>query len=322
MRSLLGFLLFTLAAAAQELPEAVDLVQRIDQTYPWLNVLAFDVDGQGNLYLAGSALGAIPATINIRFGPLGGRDIVVIKVDPSGRQIYGTAIGGSQDEFVGGIKTDSSGNLYLFGSTNSVDYPAIASQGSGNAAVVLKLDPTGNILYNSRLDWVAAILCMDVDTSGAVYFGGISKPGALPVSPGAYRQTSDGSAGLIARLSSSGTVAAATYIEGQVSNLLLRGSGDVLFSMGTTIAALNASLSQLVFSALTDLTTNIANIGRDAADNVYAATPAGYRKYAPDGERLVLAHDFQGASFLQFAVTPSGTVIVFGGVPPQLPSSP
>ena len=140
MRLFLAALLFTLPAAAQQFPQAVDLVQRIDQLYPWLNVIGFGLDTQGNLYLAGGAQGTVPATINLRFGPLGGRDIVVIKLDPTGRQIYGTAIGGTQDELVGGIKVDSGGNLYLFGSTNSADYPATSSQPSGNAAVALKLD--------------------------------------------------------------------------------------------------------------------------------------------------------------------------------------
>ena len=320
MRSFLAVSLFTLAAAAQELPQAVDLVQRIDQTYPWLNVLAFDVDGQGNLYLAGSALGAIPAMVNIRFGPLGGSDIVVIKVDPAGRQIYSTAIGGSQDEFVGGIKTDSGGNLYLFGSTNSVDYPAIGSQGSGNAAVVLKLDPTGNILYNSRLDWAAAILTMGVDIAGDLYIGGIPQSGKLPVSVGAYRQTSDGSGGFIAKVGASGNLQAATYTEGQVLNVVMRQNGDVLFSMGKTIAALDGSLSHLSFSTLTDVDTNIVNVGLDGSNNIYVAVPDAVRKYASDGARLLWARDFAPTSFPQFAVTASGRAFLFGKVPPNYPT--
>ncbi len=313
--------LFTLAAAAQELPQAVDLIQRIDQLYPWLDVAAFDVDAQGNLYLAGGVQGAIPATVNLRFGPLGGRDMVVIKLDPDGRQIYGTAVGGTGEDFVGGIKVDSAGNLYLSGSTSSVDYPALPSQGSSSDEVLLKLDATGNILFNTRLAWAGAILGMDVDAAGAVYIGGIPKAGQLPVTPGAYRQASDGSGGFIAKLNGSGgQLAAATYIEGQVANLMLRGNGDVLFSMGQTIAALDGSLSQLVFSTTTDLATDITNIGRDGSDNVYAATPAGYRKYASDGQQLLLKRDFTGASFPQFAVTPSGTVFLFGSAPPNYPT--
>ena len=313
--------LFALVAAAQELPQAVDLVQRIDQLYPWLDVIGFDVDAQGNTYLAGGVQGAIPDIVNLRFGPLGGRDMVVIKLDPAGQQIYGTAVGGTGEEFVGGIKADSGGNLYLFGTTNSVDYPATSTPDSGGGTVTLKLDATGNILFNTRLAWAGAILGVDVDAAGAVYIGGIPSAGQLPVTLGAYRQASGGSGGFIAKLNGSGgQLAAATYIGGQVSNLMLRGNGDVLFSMGQTIAALDGSLSQLEFSTTTDLATDITNIGRDDSENVYAATPAGYRKYAPDGQQLLLKRDFTGASFPQFAVTPSGTVFLFGTAFPNYPT--
>ena len=202
-----------------------------------------------------------------------------------------------------------------------MDYPAISTPGSGGGTVVLKLDATGNILYNSRLDWPGAILTMDVDADGAVYIGGIPGPGELPVSPGAYRASAEGSGGFIAKLDRAGRqVDAATYIEGRVPNLMLRGNGDILFSVGKTIAALNPAFSGLVFSTVTDLNADITNIGRDDSDNVYAATPAGYRKYAPDGERLLLERDFTGASFLQFAVTPSGTAFLFGSAPPNYPT--
>jgi uncharacterized protein (TIGR03437 family) len=318
MRLLLAASLLTLAATAQELPQAVDLVQRIDQLFPWLNVVAFDVDAQGSIYLAGSAQGAVPDTINMRFGPLGGYDFVVIKVEPSGRQIYGTAVGGTQDEFVGRIRVDSEGNLYLTGSTNSADYPAI---GSGTGSVILKLDARGSIRYNARLDWAGTILAMDVDPLGSVYFGGIPKPGQSPVSPGAYRTSPLGSGGFMVKFGPSGNqLEAATYIEEQVSNLKLRANGDVVFSMGKTVAALNAGLSHLVFSTLTDLNDNIVNMGVDSSSSIYVAAGAGVRKYAPDGVRLVWAHDFTPASFRQFAVTPSGTVFVFGDVPPNYPT--
>ncbi len=305
-------------AAAQEFPQGVDLVQRIDQTYPWLNVISFDVDAQGNVYLAGSALGAVPASINIRYGPLGGRDIVVIKLGASGGLVYGTAIGGTQDEFVNRVRVDASGNLYVGGSTSSADYPAT---GAGSASVLLKLDSTGNILYNTRVPWLGAVLSLDVSPSGAVYAGGVPVSGQLPVSPGAYREAAEGSGGFIAELDSTlGRVLSATYIEGAVRNLLLRRNGDILFSTGKNIAALNSSLTQLTFSTTTDFSVDLAGIGQDDSDNVYAAAQNGYRKYAPDGRQLLLARNFTNASFPQFAVTPSGIIFLFGIAPASYPT--
>ena len=233
MRLLVAASLFTLAAAAQELPQAVDLVQRIDQSYPWLNVVAFDLDAQGNTYFAGSALSAIPAAVNIRAGPLGGTDIVVIKVDPTGQLVYGAAIGGTGDEYIGRIKVDSAQNLYLFGTTNSADYPALSSQGSGGSAVLLRLDASGAVIFNTRLSWAGAILTMALDPAGSAYIGGVPKPGELPTTPGAYRLSPEGSGGFVARIDRAGRqVEAATYIEEPVTNVVIRATGDVLFSMG------------------------------------------------------------------------------------------
>ena len=317
----LALTVLSLAAAAQEFPQAVALVQRIDQTYPWLNVISSDVDAHGNVYLAGSPLGALRAAINIRIGPLGGRDIIVVKLDTAGRWIYGTAIGGSQDDGVVRIKADAGGNVYLAGGTSSGDYPAVSSPGSGAGAVVLKLDATGNVLFNASFTWAQAILSMDVDAGGIMTIGGIPRAGALPVSPGAYRASPDGSGGFIARINPAGTQAdAATYIEGPVSNVAMRANGDVLFSMGTTIASLNASLSQLVFSTLTNLNGNIAHIGLDGSNNIYVAVPATVQRYAPDGGQLLWTRDLLPGSFTQFAVTAAGTSVLVGNVPPNYPT--
>jgi uncharacterized protein (TIGR03437 family) len=306
MRLLATALLLALAASGQEFPQGVDLIQRIDNLYPWLNVLAFDVDELGNTYLAGSVQGPIPAAIAIRIGPLGGNDIVVVKTDAAGRQIYGTAIGGSQDEFVGRIKVDPLGNLYLVGSTNSQDYPAMSPQVAGTAMVALKLDATGNIIYNSRITSPGTVLTMNLDMAGDLYIGGIPNP--------------SGAAGFIAKLDTTGNSAAATYTEAQVSNVIIRQNGDVLFSMGKTIAALDGALSRWLFSTLTDVDTNIANLGVDSANNIYVAVPDAVRKFAPDGGQLLWARNFAPASFPQFAMTPSGTAFLFGGAPPNYPN--
>ena len=309
MRWLLAASLLSLAAG-QDFPQGVELVQRLDQAYRWLHVMAFDADAQGNTYLAGYVQGAVPSSVNVRVGPLGALDFVVLKLDSSGRQIYGAAIGGTKEELAGGIKVDTGGNLYLFGTTSSADYPAVSSQpAASNATVVLKLDPTGNVIYDRHLDWVSAILTMGVDAAGDLYIGGIHQPGGFPVS-----------AGFIARLDPTGTLASVTAFGEQVSNLAIRANGDILYSMGKTIGALDGSLSHSLFSTLTDIDTNIGNLGVDSAGNVYVAVPDAVRKYAPDGVRLLWRRDFTAGSFPGFVVTASGTAILFGKVPPNYPT--
>ena len=304
-----------LATDGQSFPQSVDLIQRIDSLYPWLNVLAFDVDIQGNTYLAGSSSLPVPSMVNIRTGPLGRMDFVVIKVDPSGQLIYGVAIGGTADEFVGHIKVDSAQNLYLIGTTNSVDYPALSSQGNGGNAIILKLDAGGAVVFNTRLSWAGAILTMALGPAGTAYIGGVPKPGELPTTLGAYRLSPAGSGGFVAKIGGTGMqLDAATYVDEAVTNVVVRATGDVVFSMGQTIAALDGSLSRLMFSTLTDVDTNIVNIGIDGSNNIYVAVPDAIRKFAPDGQRILWGRDFAPASFAHFAITPSGTAFLTGSV--------
>jgi hypothetical protein len=112
MRLLLAALLFTITAALRSFTQAVDLVQRIDQLYPWLNVIGIDRDAQGNVYLAGER------KVQYRPRSIFGLDRWVAGIcrdqaGSAGRQVYGAAIGGTQDEFVGGVESRFPGNLCL-----------------------------------------------------------------------------------------------------------------------------------------------------------------------------------------------------------------
>src|ERR1700680_891404 len=90
---------FACTAAAQELPQSVDLIQRIDTLYPWLPGGALAIDAQGNIYVSASIQSPLADVITNRIGPLGPPDntyrynIVVVKLDPTAQHIiYGTAI--------------------------------------------------------------------------------------------------------------------------------------------------------------------------------------------------------------------------------------
>ena len=113
---------------------------------------------------------------------------------------------------------------------------------------------------------------------------------------------------------------AATYIEGQVTNVVASGTGDVVFSTGKTIAALDASLARLTFSTLTDLDTDIVHVAIDGSSNIYVAAPDALRKFAPDGRRLLWSRDFPAATFTQFTVTPWGTSVMTGNVAVDFPT--
>jgi uncharacterized protein (TIGR03437 family) len=331
MRLFLAALVFTLAAAAQEFPQAVDLVQRIDQLYPWLNVIGFDVDEQGDIYLAGSAKSPLPDILTTHFGPLGGSDIVVIKFDPvAQRMLYAVAIGGSGDDFVNQIKVDAAGNTYLMAITSSTDFPIVFRQGSRSSGpIVVKLNPAGTLTYSTSLTWATTIDGFNVDSAGTIYLSGSAVRGELPTTPSSYLPSPPDSliSGFVAKLNSLGqTLDAATYIFGAVSNLSPRANGDVVFSQ-EGVGGLDSSLSHLLFLAapgietfLIDSMTALLDIGQDNSGNIYVAGPNALRKYSPDGQQLLLSLDFPTATWSQFAVTHSGLVYLLGAVPANFPT--
>ena len=320
---------FALTGTAQSFPESVDVVQRIDQLYPWLNIAAFDADAQGNVYLAGSSIGTIPDAVNIRVGPLGGADIVVIKFDPiAQRMLYGVAIGGSADDSVRQIKVDARGNVYLIGITQSADFPFLFTQGPRSESVILKLGSTGTLMFSTNLGWAGAT-AFDVDAAGAVYLGGNTLRGELPTSPESYLPEpvpASAAQSFIAKLDDLGRPVAATYVVPNVSHLLLRRDGTVLFSAVDTVEALDNSLSRNLFSVSTDIeryTTadeaGTIDFGLDDLGSIYIFGPNALRKYTPDGQTLLFSRDFSGENFLPVAVTRSGLVYLFGIVSSNVP---
>jgi len=319
-----------LGATGPQLPQGVDLIQRIDQTYSWLNVISLAVDGLGNMYLAGTAT-AIPSIITLRQGALGGVDIVVIKLDPTGQQIlYGAAFGGSLEDDPSTIKVDAAGNAYLL-VYPSAGFPMLHSQPGSNVnylQAIVKLSSTGNLVYATGFPWATSIADFDVGPDGSVYFGGSAIKGEVPTASFAYLPSpapESLTAGYIAKLNPAGqSLDTATYIPGSVSHVLLRAGGDVLYSGDTGFGELNSPLSQRLFFVSPNILpfpngTEIG-IGQDDLGNIYAAGPKALRKYSPDGQQLLYSKDFPTATFGQFAVAPSGLAYLFGAVPPNFPT--
>jgi hypothetical protein len=126
---------------------------------------AMELDGSGNIYLAGTTTSPdFPLMTPLQSSLQGGTDGFVAKLDATGTAlVYSTYLGGTLDDSVNAIAVDQSGNAYLAGVTYSPNFPTrnpfqlfkagfhLVNSSLGNAFVA-KLSDTGNALvYASYL---------------------------------------------------------------------------------------------------------------------------------------------------------------------------
>ena len=152
--------------------------------------IGITTDNEGNIYITGSTTSTdfevTPNAVQNSFG--GGDefrdgDAFVAKYSPDGTKVYATYIGGSGRDFGTDIALDTiTGDIYITGSTNSVDFPTVnalqntygGGDFSGDAFVVKLSNDGNNILYSTYLggqdnDYSSAIA---VDNNGDAYITG------------------------------------------------------------------------------------------------------------------------------------------------------
>jgi uncharacterized protein (TIGR03437 family) len=110
--------------------------------FPNSMVYAAQTDAAGNVYVAGFQ------------GNFSKANPFVAKLSPTGQTLYSTTLAGSDFGIAWALAVDASGAAYVFGNTNSPDFPVTPGalqttmQGSFQGFVT-KLDPTGKIVYST-----------------------------------------------------------------------------------------------------------------------------------------------------------------------------
>lgn len=189
-------------------------------SFLWGAARGVATDSSGNAYVAGFASATnLPATNGYQTKLAGSTDAYVVKLDPTGTKvIYATYLGARRAiTNAYQIAVDSSGNVYLAGTTNSASFPVTSGAfqttsafSGGLSSFLTKLNVTGNaLIYSTFLN--PQIASIAVDSGGNIYMTG---SGVITTTPGAFQATSPSSA-YVAKLNASGTAMVyATYLSG------------------------------------------------------------------------------------------------------------
>jgi hypothetical protein len=184
------------------------------------------VDASGNTYIAGSTNATNFKLVNPLQSNYGGNnDAYVIKVNPQGTAItYATYLGGSESDTARAVAVDSTGNIYLAGSTASSNFPtqnALQTASGGRVDVfVAKLNASGNaLIYSTYLggSGTDSASGLAVDAQGNVYIGGTTSSTNFPVKGGFQMQLGGGQGqdAFIAKINASGSALVyASYLGG------------------------------------------------------------------------------------------------------------
>jgi hypothetical protein len=172
------------------------------------------LDASGNAYVTGSTtstdypttVGALDTTYNGGFS-----DAFVTKLNPAGSAplVYSTFLGDVDTDRGNDLAVDTSGNVYLTGSTGSPNFPTTADafdtsfNGGPTDVVVAKLNPSGAALVYSTFlggsgrEGETGIsddegLGIAVDTAGSFYVTGATRSANFPTTAGAFDTTHNG----------------------------------------------------------------------------------------------------------------------------------
>lgn len=305
------------------------------------------IDAQGNAYITGKATGAFfPATTGAYDTTQNSLDAFVLKLNAQGNALlYATYLGGTNSDEGYGIAVDSSGDIYVSGTTFSNNFPAVnglqTTFGGGRDAFAAKLRPAGggasDLLYSTYLggagdDEAIAVAC---DAGGNLYLTGYSASSNYPTTANAFDTSLAGTNGgdvVVTKLNPSATGAASlVYSTFAGGNNADRGNDIVLddsavphiYITGTTSSSSATSLFPTTANAFdtiinsTDaffLRLNPASAG--AADLVYSTFIGG----TASEEGLGIARDSSGKIYISgatgsanFPTTPDAFQSVYNG---------
>ena len=216
-------------AVAQPVPASISTIPQPSFGHP-----IFDASGN-TYYLSGSPTagaaqtqsggGACIGQAGPRIGVVLCPDASVIKVDSSGKQIWGTLLGGPTADNGTALAIDANGNVAVTGSTSG-QFPtttgAAIESGPSATGFAAKVSADGTkFLYSTYLqNWMVAPSCIALDAAGSTYIAGKTYDGHVFV----IKLSADGSAIIYTLyLAGSGADAATAIVVDAAGNAVVAG---------------------------------------------------------------------------------------------------
>lgn len=217
------------------------------------------LDEAGNVYVQGNTTSTdFPSSPGQT--PPGGSDVFIAKLNPTqSTPVFITYLGGTGEDYTGGIAVDRRGNIYLGGNTTSTDFPtrdAIQPNYGGDKGIgygdayVAKLAPSGaEIIYATYLGGSSddSSSGIALDRAGNVYVTGLTLSPDFPTRRAAQAQYGGGNTtsgvglfgdAFIAKINPAGSALVySTYLGGSAddgaTNIALDAEGAVYISGAT-----------------------------------------------------------------------------------------
>jgi hypothetical protein len=183
---------------------------------------AIAVDAAGNTYLAGFTDSINFPTMNASQPGFGGRqDAFVVKLDPSGRIVYSTYLGGNGQDNATSLAVDPSGNVWVTGFTDSTNFPVRNPFQPTKAgllnAFITRLDAGGSLASSSHLGGNARDVgsSIVIDASGSVYVAGLATSTNFPLRNALQTSPAGGADLFVSKFNSNGRqLVYSTYLGG------------------------------------------------------------------------------------------------------------
>jgi chitodextrinase len=287
------------------------------------------IDAAGNTYVTGLtnstdfpvSSGAYDPTYNADF------DAFLAEFTAGGSLVFSTLLGGASFDRGLSIEIDSSGYVYVAGSTKSSDFPTTPDAfdrtygGQDFDIFLAKFRPDGSLLYSTYLGGSGRDVAwaMAVDRQGSVYLTGDSNSTDFPTTPGAFvvRRTDeeDGRDVFVTKLTADGdTLAYSSLFGGE--------SGDQAYSIAVDdagsahVAGWTASPDFPTTAGAFDTTWNGFGDAFVLRLNPPGTAPV-FSTFLGSADREV--HDCEGAS--EIVLDPVGDIYLAGGTCSDFPTT-